>query len=114
MAVIDTGLVPHRDIDPDILDGAGRVVPGYDFINSSEVENDGDGRDNDPSDPGDWITAAESAGGTFEGCWVSDSSWHGTHVAGTIGALSNNSSGVAGINEGVENSAGARARQLRL
>lgn len=103
VAVIDTGLRPHADIDSNILDGTGRIVPGYDFINNSLVANDLDGRDSDPTDPGDWITVAENAGtdstgGYFAGCEVSDSSWHGTHVAGTIGALSNNGSGVAGIN----------------
>ena len=56
------------------------------------------GRDADPSDPGDWITSAENASGFFAGCGVSNSSWHGTHVAGTIGAASNNGFGVAGIN----------------
>jgi serine protease len=100
VAVIDTGLLPHADIDSNILDGSGRVVPGYDFVSNALTGNDGDGRDADPSDPGDWITSAESTtvGGQFEYCPVDDSSWHGTHVAGTIGALSNNSLGVAGIN----------------
>ena len=119
VAVIDTGLRPHADIDSNILDGTGRVVPGYDFIiadgpagactGNACSANDGDGRDADPSDPGDWITAAEdagtAAGGFFTGCanpaaggQVSNSSWHGTHVAGTIGAQGNNAIGVAGIN----------------
>jgi len=103
VAVIDTGLVPHADIDSDILDGLGRVVPGYDFISEDSPgvylsANDGDGRDSNPTDAGDWISAAEDASGFFAGCGVSNSSWHGTHVAGTIGALSNNNTGVAGIN----------------
>jgi len=99
-AVIDTGLVPHADIDSNILDGNGKVVSGYDFISNTLIANDGGGRDNNPTDAGDWITLAESTtvGGPFEGCSVDDSSWHGTHVAGTIGALSNNGTGVAGIN----------------
>lgn len=116
VAVIDTGLRPHADIDSNILDGNGRVVPGYDFIvadgppgacpGNACTANDGDGRDADPSDPGDWITSAEdsgtAAGGWFTGCGVSPSSWHGTHVAGTIGALSNNGSGVAGVDWNVK------------
>jgi len=61
VAVIDTGLRPHADIDSNILDGTGRVVPGYDFITDLFVANDGNGRDSDPSDPGDWATAAEVA-----------------------------------------------------
>ncbi|HVO67200.1 MAG TPA: S8 family serine peptidase [Syntrophales bacterium] len=92
VAVIDTGILPnHADI-------SGRLVQGYDFIHDSLIANDGDGRDGDPSDPGDWITAAESAAGYFAGCPVTNSSWHGTHVAGTIGAATNNGIGVAGIN----------------
>ncbi len=110
-AVIDTGLVPHADIDGNILDGTGQVVPGYDFVSLDTfgscngqpcTANDGDGRDSDPTDPGDWITSVENAGldstgGFFADCGASNSSWHGTHLAGTIGALSNNAAGVAGV-----------------
>src|SRR4029079_18333868 len=64
----------------------------------TRVANDGGGRDANGADPGDWITAQESATGFFTGCPVSNSSFHGTHVAGTIGAASNNGTGVAGIN----------------
>jgi serine protease len=91
VADIDTGITNHADLSD-------RTVAGYDFISDSQVANDGNARDNNPSDPGDWITAAESASGYFAGCPVEDSSWHGTHTAGTIGARGNNSLGVAGIN----------------
>jgi serine protease len=89
VAVIDTGYRPHADL--------GTVLPGYDFISDIPTANDGDGRDADARDPGDWITAAENASGDFKRCGVSDSSWHGTHVAGTIAALMNNSVGIAGV-----------------
>ena len=85
VAVIDTGYVYHSDLDANI-------IPGYDFISDVSVANDGDGRDADASDPGDWT-------GFFE-CGASfgrNSSWHGTHVAGTVAAQSNNNSGVAGV-----------------
>ncbi len=78
VAVIDTGITDH-------IEFTGQTVPGYDFITDPWVANDGDGRDPDPSDPGDW-------------CGDDSSSWHGTHVAGTIAAASNNGIGVAGIN----------------
>ena len=90
-AVIDTGVTAHADL-------SGRTVPGYDFIADEQIGNDGNGRDSDPRDPGDWITAAESSAGYFAGCPVTNSSWHGTHTAGTIGAASNNHLGVAGVN----------------
>ncbi len=88
VAVIDTGYVPHADIDPS------RIVQGYDFIDDVWTANDGDGRDSDPSDPGDWV-AANACG---DGEPADTSSWHGTHVSGTIGAKTNNSKGVAGVN----------------
>ena len=101
VAVIDTGLVPHADIDSDLLDGAGRVLPGYDFVSDPLMANDGDGRDADPTDPGDWVSAEDiTPGSPFEGCTTMNSSWHGTHVAGTIGALTDNGLGVAGVNWG--------------
>ncbi|HEY8880605.1 MAG TPA: S8 family peptidase, partial [Roseateles sp.] len=86
VAVIDTGYRPHADL-------SGQIVAGYDMINDTAVSNDGTGRDSDPSDPGDWTAAGEC--GTGEP--ASNSSWHGTHVAGTIAAKTNNATGVAGI-----------------
>ncbi len=91
VAVLDTGITTHTEF-------SGRLVAGYDFIDDVDVANDGDGRDSDPSDPGDWITGDEDASGYFAGCGAGDSSWHGTHVAGTIGAAANNAVGIAGLN----------------
>jgi len=91
VAVLDTGITDHVDL-------ANRWIGGYDMISDYRIANDGDGRDADPHDPGDWITSAESSSGFFYNCPVGDSSWHGTHVAGTIGAASNNNTGVAGLN----------------
>jgi len=86
-AVLDTGIRPHTDL-------TGRWVGGYDMISHLYVANDGNGRDSDPRDPGDWV-AANACGYTHN---AKDSSWHGTHVAGTIGAASSNGKGVAGLN----------------
>ena len=77
VADIDTGITTHPEF-------TGRTVAGYDFIADVATANDGNGRDNNPADPGDW-------------CDGDDSSWHGTHVAGTIGATGNNGAGIAGI-----------------
>ncbi len=88
VAVIDTGYRPHADL-------AGAFLPGYDFISDTFVANDGNARDSDASDPGDWINPGECGPGdpaAFEA-----SSWHGTHVSGTVGARTNNSLGVAGV-----------------
>ena len=77
VAVVDSGITEHPDLDDNI-------VAGYDFISSSRESRDGNGRDADPSDPGDYLTSGEN------------SSWHGTHVAGIIAAESN-SIGITGV-----------------
>ncbi len=78
VAVIDTGYRPHVDLQP--------MLPGYDFISSTAVSNDGNGRDADASDPGDYVAANACGSGSA----ARNSSWHGTHVIGTIAALMNN------------------------
>lgn len=96
VAVVDNGvLFDHPDLGR--FAQGGKLLPGYDMISDASVANDGDGRDPDPSDPGDWVTQADLSTSTFSGCDVADSSWHGTHIAGIIGARTNNRTGVAGV-----------------
>ncbi|MFD4370171.1 S8 family serine peptidase [Streptomyces sp. NPDC058486] len=93
VAVIDTGYVAHSDL-------AANIVDGYDFISSTKTANDGDGRDGDAADPGDWLTRGECGTDRFGNpvpAGDTDSSWHGTHVAGTIAAATNNDKGIAGV-----------------
>jgi len=88
VAVIDTGYRPHADLNANIL-------PGYDFISDTFVANDGNGRDSSALDPGDWVDPGECGPGdpaSFEA-----SSWHGTHVSGTVAGVTNNSNGIAGV-----------------
>lgn len=77
VAVLDTGIVAsHPDLGP------ANSVPGFDMISNAGNAADGDGRDPDPTDPGD-----------------AQQSFHGTHVAGTVGIVgTNNNGGVAGVN----------------
>jgi serine protease len=87
VAVIDTGITAHPEFQS-------RILPGYDFISDPVNANDGNGRDSDPSDPGDWTAKHECGYG--EPAYTS--SWHGTHVTGIIAAAGNNWSGMAGVN----------------
>ena len=80
IGVVDTGVIrAHEDL-------AGRIATGVDFISTSpsNFANDGDGRDAEFNDPGD-------------GCNGGASSFHGTHVAGILGAQTDNAIGVAGV-----------------
>jgi len=81
VAVIDGGITAHPDLNANIVDG-------YDFISNSAYSRDGDGWDANPQDEGDYTNDEVS-------------SWHGTHVAGIIGARSNSIGGV-GVAPGVK------------
>jgi len=131
IADVDTGITNHPDITgsaPGASDsklfaatfsGTTASTPyGYDFVgyaagtskgdsvaNELLTANDGSLDEADPSDPGDWITAAEDAGtvdnGHFKGCGATgggaeDSSWHGTQTGGILAAATNNGAGIAG------------------
>ena len=93
IAIIDTGSTPHSDL-------VGNTVAGYDFITSTTASQDGNGRDSNPNDQGDWYT--NSACGSAPTPSSKNSSWHGTHVAGTVAALTNNGKGVAGVAYGAK------------
>jgi len=85
VAVVDTGYTDHSDL-------LGNIIGGYDFISDNATARDGNGRDSDAHDEGDWYSWFEC--GQF---FPASSSWHGTHVAGTVAAETHNSQGVAGV-----------------
>jgi subtilisin family serine protease len=87
VAVIDTGILPHPDLD-------GRILPGYDFVSDASRARDGDGRDPNPRDEGDWTNDNDCAPG-FPGF---DSFFHGLFVSGLIAANTDNGAGIAGMN----------------
>ncbi|MCW1982615.1 serine protease [Xanthomonas arboricola] len=91
VAVIDTGITSHADLNANIL-------AGYDFISDATTARDGNGRDSNAADEGDWYAANECGAGIP----AASSSWHGTHVAGTVAAVTNNSTGVAGTAYGAK------------
>ncbi len=87
VAVVDTGVTAHPEF-------SGRLLPGYDFISDPNSAGDGNGRDNDASDPGDWTNDGQCGNGVPGEA----SSWHGTFVSGLIAANTNNAAGIAGMN----------------
>ncbi|QWT18452.1 S8 family peptidase [Bacillus sp. NP157] len=85
VAVLDTGSTPHGEFD-------GQLLPGYDFISDTARARDGDGRDADPTDEGDWQDPGDC--GRRLGA---RSSWHGTHVMALAGARQGNRLGIVGV-----------------
>ena len=79
VGIVDSGIL-YVEGEPDLShpDLEGKVVPGYDFV--SDVRNSGDFDGRDPN-PYDW----------------SPTTSHGTHVAGTVAAATDNGRGVAGV-----------------
>ncbi|MAM86409.1 MAG: peptidase S8 [unclassified Hahellaceae] len=78
VAVVDTGVfLDHPDLKS-------QLVPGYDFITPLGISLDGDGPDANPDDPGGSAERGRS-------------SFHGSHVAGTIAARTNDGIGGAGV-----------------
>jgi serine protease len=77
VAVLDTGITEHPDLD-------GNIVTGYDMITDATNARDGNGRDANPEDPGDYESS------------LVPSSWHGTHVSGIIAAETNDI-GISGV-----------------
>ena len=97
VAVLDTGILSAH---PDL---AGKLQPnglggyGYDFVHDIPTANDGDGRDASSEDPGDGTTLGECSPGER----AENSSWHGTRVAGLIGAATDNGIGMAGVGRNI-------------
>lgn len=94
VAILDSGYTSHPELNDRWLG------TGFDFVSDVRAANDGDGRDADAADPGDRLTAAERDAdlAQWDGCEVHESSsWHGTLMAGQIGAASDNARGVAGV-----------------
>jgi serine protease len=104
IAVLDGGYRPHADL-------VANVLPGYDFVSADDpsrfggntlwTANDGNARDQDAQDPGDWITSVDVDAGYCSSYKAGEgpvnSTWHGTHVAGLAVAVGNNAEGGLGV-----------------
>ena len=103
VAVLDSGVrFDHPDMKK--LAAGGNLLDGYDMIADLDTSNDGNGRDADASDPGDWISQADLDSGKYSpACTaIEDSTWHGTQTAALIGALTDNATGMASVGRRVQ------------
>ncbi len=93
VAVLDTGILEG------LSDLQNNVIPGYDMITDARVSRRAaDGRVPGGWDEGDWTEANYCTGwATEKKHSARDSSWHGSHVSGTIAQETNNGIGVAGL-----------------
>ena len=101
VAVLDTGYRPHPDILPNLVpaqNGAANQY-GYNFISDpatarlTPAAGATSVRGYDALDQGDWVPVGDTVCPSLAG---RNSSWHGTHVSGTIAAAANNI-GVIGV-----------------
>ena len=112
VAVLDTGVrFEHPDLGR--VASGGQLLPGYDMVSDNVLAGDGDGRDSDPSDPGDFVSQADINADTARaapdrrfvisnGCPTpSGSSWHGTSTSSLVAGIANNAVGMAGAAPGV-------------
>lgn len=92
VADLDTGILPaHPDMSANLL-------PGYDFITDAYVSRRAtDDRVPGALDYGDWTDGSQAELDYCGDVGVEDSSWHGTHTAGTIAEMTNNTIGMAGV-----------------
>lgn len=89
IGVLDSGVLAHPDL-------SGQLVTGYDFVSDPASAGDGDGRDVDPTDPGD------------RGDPSGTSTWHGTHVTSLLVGKADDGAGIAGL------APGCKAMHLRV